>query len=896
MLLYQTAEIPPLPGHNLPPLYLVCERLSHTIMIIYTYIHLTCDNFCSPCVPCGAGLYRSASASRCLACARGTFAPQPASFNCSACAPGSYSDAEGSVRCAACPPGMHASQRGATECNQCGPRSYAPVAGMSNCLPCPNRTVTKSMHSTLIHDCECEGGSYHPAARTGEPCEECPVGMYCQGNVLPPVTKTAFWSEPEMYPAPDTVLAVKCNYRNVRGVCIGYPSVQNQTLLQLCLYHPQQGRCGSATWPNLTGLPSDTRGGRSDYIYGGSLRSAAWDTGVDADTFLGRVHNKSRLYRDDKYCKAGYQGRLCSECADLYYRVLDGTCDKCPWWGFFASYLALFAAWGVAAALLCLASMGQSHFARLLISVAQSIHIISRFSINWPPFPMYVLRTFAIFNFSLEMLPWTCYGIRMAWIDMWFLSLVMPYLITGACVVQHLLPYLVTTELYFHARRKANEFKARFDDWFDNLDSEHSLQRLRRLCLKASAFFNKVFGNPELKTDVDGPQHARTGATPPPTMSSRTSRTTRASMTAPHTSTPAAPPSAASRPANNRKKCTTTGVAFGRNGSPIPPAAASAKGDEKRREGGGREEGARDISRTSAREMDEDGCSQTQAQTQAPTRKSGVPMSWLSKFKTFAFASRRVSASLCGAKTSSDGVGLEAGAGRVGRTNVEEHTRSACGLHTVETGRVLSRDERRMGKRVGEDVDRDGWRGQGQLRNDAELIGRSETDVLVFDFDSEEEAEEEWKRKRGGYEQTGRSDDDEEEDANKRDPAGPSEEEEEGGDRPDKVSKVHGTVRIVASRGEGGGEKLRRSDMEESQMPAASDSSYTSPLASASSRARTGTSTARSASTTKGTRKNKRVKTAASLQASALRAACVDAAMRHSMARSCALTSFLRLI
>jgi hypothetical protein len=86
----------------------------------------------------------------------------------------------------------------------------------------------------------------------------------------------------------------------------------------------------------------------------------------------------------------------------------------CPWWFFFASYLAWFAAWGVAAALLCLASMGQSHFACVLISVAQSIHIISRFSIDWSPFPMYVLRTFAIFNFWLEMLPWTCYGIRMA--------------------------------------------------------------------------------------------------------------------------------------------------------------------------------------------------------------------------------------------------------------------------------------------------------------------------------------------------------------------------------------------------------------------------------------------------------------------------------------------------
>jgi hypothetical protein len=159
---------------------------------------------------------------------------------------------------------------------------------------------------------------------------------------------------------------------------------------------------------------------------------------------------------------------MCAECAEGFYRVLDGTCDTCPWWGFFATYMAWFAIWGTACMLLCVSAMGQSHFSRVMVSLAQAVHLVSRFRINWPPLPMYGLRVFGIFNFSFEMLPWTCYGVPMSWIDMWFLSLFMPYLIIGCCAVRYLLPYIVTTELYFHARRYANHQKARFDEWENN--------------------------------------------------------------------------------------------------------------------------------------------------------------------------------------------------------------------------------------------------------------------------------------------------------------------------------------------------------------------------------------------------------------------------------------------
>ena len=65
--------------------------------------------------------------------------------------------------------------------------------------------------------------------------------------------------------------------------------------------------------------------------------------------------------------------------------------------------------------LLCICAMGQSDLLRVLVASAQAIHVVSQFHIYWPPLPMYALRALAIFNFSLEMLPWTCYGIPMRW-------------------------------------------------------------------------------------------------------------------------------------------------------------------------------------------------------------------------------------------------------------------------------------------------------------------------------------------------------------------------------------------------------------------------------------------------------------------------------------------------
>ena len=70
-----------------------------------------------------------------------------------------------------------------------------------------------------------------------------------------------------------------------------------------------------AVTPMSAGLPGDQQGGRNDFLYGGTLIEGAWEIGVDFETFLGRTYNRSRLYRDDAHCNAGYVCMYVCMCA-----------------------------------------------------------------------------------------------------------------------------------------------------------------------------------------------------------------------------------------------------------------------------------------------------------------------------------------------------------------------------------------------------------------------------------------------------------------------------------------------------------------------------------------------------------------------------------------------------
>eukprot|EP00961_Rhodomonas_salina_P170961 2305029-Rhodomonas_salina.2 len=79
---------------------------------------------------------------------------------------------------------------GASTCKECGASSFAPMRGLSQCQRCPNHTITRSMTSHSLVQCECSSESYHKTAMQGEPCDPCPLGSFCAGGVQAPVTRT----------------------------------------------------------------------------------------------------------------------------------------------------------------------------------------------------------------------------------------------------------------------------------------------------------------------------------------------------------------------------------------------------------------------------------------------------------------------------------------------------------------------------------------------------------------------------------------------------------------------------------------------------------------------------------------------------------------------------------
>jgi hypothetical protein len=74
------------------------------------------------------------------ACMPGTFADTPdaaAATRCTACAPGSYAALAGSAVCKRCAPGRAAAALGSIACRTCQPGTYSAADGAA-CLPCPD--------------------------------------------------------------------------------------------------------------------------------------------------------------------------------------------------------------------------------------------------------------------------------------------------------------------------------------------------------------------------------------------------------------------------------------------------------------------------------------------------------------------------------------------------------------------------------------------------------------------------------------------------------------------------------------------------------------------------------------------------------------------------------------
>lgn len=145
-----------------------------------------------------------------------------------------------------------------------------------HCLPCrsasPGQIGTNSTASTLKRLSHAQVAPRVPAiedawplrlGQIGANCTVCPEGAHCHGRSLPPVTKAGYWTDWESEDKAFWEDAIspqfyKCDSRNVREVCLGYPLLDSQERYEICTFKRNYGVCND--WP-LTNysVPPDPR-------------------------------------------------------------------------------------------------------------------------------------------------------------------------------------------------------------------------------------------------------------------------------------------------------------------------------------------------------------------------------------------------------------------------------------------------------------------------------------------------------------------------------------------------------------------------------------------------------------------------------------------------------------
>jgi hypothetical protein len=384
---------------------------------------------------CRPGFYLSSNASdlRCLPCDFGQFTPKmhsnifcqlcpagstspPASSFCSPCQPGTYAPRLGTKKCMPCEPGYIASQAsmktcdscprgsfnplfGQTKCRQCGNYGYSTQTASTSCFDCPILTRTGNPQSGSIELCECEAGSYRSDLSPGKECKPCPIGAFCHGRTMPPVTRTGFWTSPHDWPEETVAQFWICDHKGVRNVCLGFPDIRQLEDLLKCSYRLVDGLCGEI------GLPI--------YI---------------------NISN-----HDQRRCAIGYSGRICSVCENGHYKSSSGTCELCPSVGVVIINIAF-----VVFAFVCIIIAVSSLVTTLYIIVCwlQLLACFNNLSISWPPALARLWGIVTVFNFNIRVAPSSCLFPSSAdWKDAWFLEVLVFFIVIAVNAIRWALPY-----------------------------------------------------------------------------------------------------------------------------------------------------------------------------------------------------------------------------------------------------------------------------------------------------------------------------------------------------------------------------------------------------------------------------------------------------------------------
>ena len=139
----------------------------------------------SQCIACDKGKTLSYqllphSATACIPCAAGSYAPEAGASRCNQCATGKYSSGIGidsaTNPCMECPKGTYASIMGASACLKCVSGKYRSITGaisVNMCLDCDAGTYTSLLASSACTRCSVGMFSSAPASSV---CMACPSG------------------------------------------------------------------------------------------------------------------------------------------------------------------------------------------------------------------------------------------------------------------------------------------------------------------------------------------------------------------------------------------------------------------------------------------------------------------------------------------------------------------------------------------------------------------------------------------------------------------------------------------------------------------------------------------------------------------------------------------------
>jgi hypothetical protein len=377
----------------------------------------------SSCNPCPSGRFANASGfSNCSLCPLGMYQNSSGQSNCTSCSKGKYSNSTSFTSCKNCSAGEYQSQLGSTGCSTCPFGSYQTLSGQSSCVKCPVGKFLNNSNPSFSTCYDCAAGFYQAALGQSR-CLSCSAGFFSNSSGL------SFCEE--CYPGlfQSSIASTSC-------IPCAIGTFQNVSGQARCVF------CSRGSYSNSTGLFACIQCKDSNTLSEGStdISSCACDEG-----FYGRLPNNQctrcvpqsglqcpfnstiPLIEPEHYrkgvtgadvaislkctpneacektgfnlttvCRKEYQGFLCGQCAQGYYRS-GSSCRECPGNG--VKWLTISAAMIVVVVILMRVTSRKTELPvdfRITLQAIQLIALFPNITQKWPSYVRVVLQIYSL--------------------------------------------------------------------------------------------------------------------------------------------------------------------------------------------------------------------------------------------------------------------------------------------------------------------------------------------------------------------------------------------------------------------------------------------------------------------------------------------------------------------